>query len=63
MLFRSVKIALSKINYDELTPIQNEVIPNILEGKDVLGCSQTGSGKTGAFLIPILSSNSRFKSI
>ena len=47
--------SLAKNGYENLTPIQEQIIPSIQEGKDVLGCSQTGSGKTGAFLIPILS--------
>lgn len=47
--------AIEKINYENLTPIQEVVIPAILNGKDILACSQTGSGKTGAFLIPLLS--------
>ncbi len=47
--------SLAKIGYENLTPIQEQIIPSIQEGRDVLGCSQTGSGKTGAFLVPILS--------
>lgn len=47
--------SLAKIEYENLTPIQEQIIPSIQEGRDVLGCSQTGSGKTGAFLVPILS--------
>ncbi len=38
--------------YDVPTPIQQEVIPLILQGKDVLGCAQTGTGKTAAFALP-----------
>ena len=40
--------------YTEPTPIQRETIPLVLEGKDVLGCAQTGTGKTAAFALPIL---------
>jgi superfamily II DNA/RNA helicase len=42
------------MQFDQLTPIQKAVITWITEGHDVMGCSQTGSGKTIAFLLPIL---------
>ena len=46
--------ALEAENYTIPTPIQAKAIPHILEGKDVLGCAQTGTGKTAAFALPIL---------
>lgn len=48
-----VKAALEDLNFKALTPIQQEVIPLALKQNDVIGQSQTGSGKTHAFLIPI----------
>ncbi len=45
---------LRDFNYKEPTPIQEQCIPNILEGKDILASAQTGTGKTGAFVLPIL---------
>lgn len=46
--------ALKAEGYTEPTPIQEQAIPPILEGRDLLGCAQTGTGKTAAFAIPIL---------
>lgn len=46
-------IALTKIGFTKPTPVQAKLIPAILQGKDVVGQSQTGSGKTHTFLIPI----------
>ncbi len=46
--------SLSKLNYTTPTPIQVQSIPHLLEGKDIFGCAQTGTGKTAAFAIPIL---------
>ena len=45
---------LVSMGFDEATPIQKESIPLALEGKDVLGQAQTGTGKTGAFGIPLI---------
>ena len=42
------------MGFEEATPIQEQAIPAIMAGKDLLGCAQTGTGKTAAFLLPIL---------
>src|SRR5690606_36830670 len=46
--------ALKTEGYTTPTPIQVQTIPLALEGKDILGCAQTGTGKTAAFAIPII---------
>jgi ATP-dependent RNA helicase RhlE len=46
--------ALTKKGYTTPSPIQEKAIPFLLEGKDVFGCAQTGTGKTAAFAVPIL---------
>jgi len=46
---------IDAMNYKDTTPIQEMAIPLVLEGKDLLACAQTGTGKTAAFLIPVLS--------
>src|SRR5258707_904409 len=46
--------ALSAEGYSTPTPIQAQAIPLVLEKRDLLGCAQTGTGKTAAFAIPIL---------
>ena len=46
--------AVAEKNYTSPTPIQEKAIPFVLEGKDLLGCAQTGTGKTAAFALPIL---------
>lgn len=54
-LARPVASALEKIGYDTPTPIQAQSIPAILNGRDIQGVAQTGTGKTAAFTLPILS--------
>lgn len=45
---------LDAMNFQETTPIQELTIPVVLEGKDVIACAQTGTGKTAAYILPIL---------
>lgn len=53
-LHENMKDAVLKKGYLVPTPIQDSAIPHILEGKDIVGIANTGTGKTGAFLIPLL---------
>ncbi len=46
--------AIEKLNYVEMTPIQEQAIPLIMAGTDVAGLAQTGTGKTAAFLVPLI---------
>ena len=46
---------ISSLGYESPSPIQAESIPPLLEGRDILGQAQTGSGKTAAFALPLLS--------
>lgn len=47
--------ALYEMHFDECTPIQEQAIPPLLEGRDLMGIAQTGTGKTAAYLLPVLS--------
>jgi ATP-dependent RNA helicase RhlE len=51
--------AIQRINYLTATPIQQQCIPLVLEGKDVLASAQTGTGKTAAFSLPLIELVSR----
>ncbi|HEV2295663.1 MAG TPA: DEAD/DEAH box helicase [Tepidisphaeraceae bacterium] len=65
MMFADLRLAepilraLAAENYTKPTPIQAQAIPPIMEGRDVLGCAQTGTGKTAAFALPMLHRFSR----
>ena len=53
-LSESLQKAISGLGYQEMTPIQTQAIPPGLQGSDIVGCAQTGTGKTLAFLLPAL---------
>ncbi|HWU94407.1 MAG TPA: DEAD/DEAH box helicase, partial [Sphingomonas sp.] len=62
-LSETVLAALAAKGYSEATPIQAKSIPALLEGRDLLGIAQTGTGKTAAFMLPsidrLVASNKR----
>ena len=53
-LIEPIQKAIAKTGYTTPTPIQAQAIPHLLLGKDILGCAQTGTGKTAAFGLPLL---------
>jgi superfamily II DNA/RNA helicase len=53
-LVPEIKSAIQALGFESATPIQSAVIPYVKDGKDISGLAQTGTGKTGAFLIPLL---------
>ena len=53
-LCKEILLSINNIGYKEPTEIQKKAIPNILMGRDILGCAQTGTGKTGSFIMPLI---------
>ncbi len=54
LLIEPLQRAVTEEGYSTPTPIQEQAIPHLLEGRDLLGCAQTGTGKTAAFTLPLL---------
>src|SRR5258706_12172366 len=55
--------AIDKLGFEQAAPIQAEAIPVLMQGKDVVGQSQTGSGKTAAFAIPAIEKTDALKRV
>ena len=53
-LSKEMQKSISEMGFEEMSPIQEQAIPVVLSGKDIIGQAQTGTGKTAAFGIPIL---------
>jgi len=53
-LSQSIRRAIRDEGYETATPIQTQAIPTVLDGRDLMGCAQTGTGKTAAFALPTL---------
>ena len=62
-LINPILKAISGEGYEKPTPIQEQAIPHLLAGRDLLGCAQTGTGKTAAFAVPILQILHRNRSV
>ena len=54
--------AVARLGYDEPTPVQEQAIPIVLTGRDLIAAASTGTGKTAAFLLPVLSRMPRDRS-
>jgi ATP-dependent RNA helicase RhlE len=53
-LHPNIMAGVNSLHYDEPTPIQEQAIPHVMAGRDIIGLAQTGTGKTAAFVLPIL---------
>ena len=53
-LSEKIQTAIDELGFEEPTPIQDQAIPELLDGHDVIGQAQTGTGKTAAFGLPLL---------
>ena len=53
-LSEEVMQGLDAMNFQEATPVQEQTIPVILQKKDLIACAQTGTGKTAAYILPLL---------
>ncbi|MFR9168792.1 MAG: DEAD/DEAH box helicase, partial [Gordonibacter urolithinfaciens] len=60
-LSKNALAAVEKLGYENPTPVQEQAIPLVLEGRDVIAAASTGTGKTAAFLLPVLSTLPRVK--
>ncbi len=60
-LIEPLQRALRDLRYEKPTPIQEQAIPLLLKGRDLLGCAQTGTGKTAAFALPLLQNLAKSK--
>ncbi|MDR2474085.1 MAG: DEAD/DEAH box helicase [Tannerella sp.] len=58
-LENAVLDGLDAMNFTDMTPVQELAIPPILEGRDVIGCAQTGTGKTAAYVLPVINELSK----
>ena len=45
---------IDAMNFQEMTPVQEKAMPVVMEGKDLIACAQTGTGKTAAYLLPLI---------
>ena len=53
---------IDAMNFQEMTPVQEQTIPIILDGRDIIACAQTGTGKTAAYTLPLDRKSTRLNS-